>query len=64
MKEVAERYDNFFETLIKSAAKNGFEFVDDCGHISIREKNDTSGNYVRIDDVLSGKNLIAARLFY
>ena len=57
-------YDNFFNTLIESAKKNGLEFVDDCGHVSIRIKGDKSGNYVRIDDVLSGNNLIVEKLIY
>ena len=59
-----DKYDDFFNTLIESAEKNGLEFVNDCGHISIRIKGDKSGNYVRIDDVLKGNNLIAEKLFY
>ena len=50
MKEnkIEKVYDNFFDTLIESAKKNGLEFVDDCGHISVRIKGDKSGKYVRI----------------
>ena len=52
------KYDEFFNTLIESAKKNGLEFVNDCGHISVRIKGDKSGNYIRIDDVINGNNLM------
>ena len=57
------QYDEFFNTIIESAKKNGLEFVDDCGHISVRIKGDKSGNYVRIDDVINGNKLMVERLF-
>lgn len=59
-----ERYNDFFNTLIENAKKNGLEFVDDCGHVSVRDKGDKNGKYIRIDDVIYGNKLMAEKLFY
>ena len=53
-----DRYNDFFVCLIDSAEKNGLEFVDDCGHISVRDKDHKNQKYVRIDDVIEGNHLM------
>lgn len=54
-----ERINKFFTVMINTAIDCGLEFIDDCGHVSVRDKVDNKNHcYTRIDDVIEGNNLM------